>query len=160
ERSGEARGRVCEGAPRRRVVPADAREGRLRRAHERRARPADRARAHRLPDEVPAGEVRRHARRRDRRDPRRAGETLRRLAAAFAMSLALPLSAAELARNAALDSELASIVNDPEMPLASLSVAAIRDGKVIYQRAFGHRWIDNADPAKSKPANTQTLYRV
>ena len=60
----------------------------------------------------------------------------------------------------ALDSELQGIVDDPARPIASLSVAAIRSGEVVYERHFGHRTIDNADPAKSKPANAATLYRV
>lgn len=59
-----------------------------------------------------------------------------------------------------LDAELAAIVGDPAHPLASLSVLAIRGGEVVYHRQFGHRWIDNADPARSKPADAQTLYRV
>lgn len=59
-----------------------------------------------------------------------------------------------------LDDELRAIVNDPDRPLASLSVLAIRDGRVVYHRQFGHRWIDPADSAKSKPANEATLYRI
>lgn len=59
-----------------------------------------------------------------------------------------------------LDAELAAIVGDPAHPLASLSVLAIRGGEVVYHRQFGHRWIDNAEPARSKPADAQTLYRV
>jgi CubicO group peptidase (beta-lactamase class C family) len=59
-----------------------------------------------------------------------------------------------------LDAELAAIAGDPAHPLASLSVLAIRDGEVVYHRQFGHRWIDNADPARSKPADAQTLYRI
>jgi CubicO group peptidase (beta-lactamase class C family) len=59
-----------------------------------------------------------------------------------------------------LDAELAAIVGDPAHPLASLAVLAIRDGEVVYHRQFGHRWIDNAEPARSKPADAQTLYRV
>src|SRR5258706_10773911 len=61
---------------------------------------------------------------------------------------------------ATLDDELDAIANDPQRPLASLSVLAIRDGRVVYERQFGRRFIDDANPANSKPANTQTLYRV
>jgi CubicO group peptidase (beta-lactamase class C family) len=64
------------------------------------------------------------------------------------------------ALSASLDDELRAIVNDPQKPLASLSVLAIRDGRVAYERQFGDRWIDAADPAKSKPANRSTLYRI
>ena len=60
----------------------------------------------------------------------------------------------------ALDNELMDIVNDPARPLASLSVAVVRDGEVVYRRQLGHRFIDNADPAKSKPVTPSTLFRV
>lgn len=66
-----------------------------------------------------------------------------------------PVSARAMAR---LDAELAAIVK--EHPLASLSVLAIRDGAVVYQRRFGHRWIDNADPGNGKPADAATQYRI
>lgn len=68
--------------------------------------------------------------------------------------------AAPEAWRARLDSELAAIQADPAQPLASLSVLAIRGGKVVYQRQFGHRWIDNADPARSKRADEKTIYRI
>ncbi|MEO7742086.1 MAG: serine hydrolase domain-containing protein [Usitatibacter sp.] len=68
--------------------------------------------------------------------------------------------AAPEAWQARLDSELAAIQADPAHPLASLAVLAIRDGKVVYQRQFGHRWIDNSDPARSKAADEKTLYRI
>ena len=48
----------------------------------------------------------------------------------------------------ALTAALQAIVDDPEAPLASLSVLAIRDGEVVYERRFGER-----NPGK-------TLYRV
>jgi CubicO group peptidase (beta-lactamase class C family) len=56
---------------------------------------------------------------------------------------------------AALDRELAAIVDDAQCPLASLSVVAIRDGNVVYERAFGRRHID-AD----LPAEPATLFRI
>ena len=59
-----------------------------------------------------------------------------------------------------LDRELASIAGDASCPLASLSVVAIRDGRVVYERAFGRRHIDAAGGAGDKPAETQTLYRI
>ncbi len=61
---------------------------------------------------------------------------------------------------ATLDTELAAIIQDAAHPLASLSVLAVRDGKVVYHRQFGHRFIDNVTPANSKPANASTLYRI
>ncbi len=59
-----------------------------------------------------------------------------------------------------LDHELAAIVNNTEHPLASLSVLAIRNGNVVYHRQFGSRYIDPTDPAKNKPADAATLYRI
>ena len=60
----------------------------------------------------------------------------------------------------ALDRELAAIANDPERPLASLSVLAIRGGQVVHHRQFGRRFIDDAAPGRDKPANEATLYRI
>lgn len=60
---------------------------------------------------------------------------------------------------AALDRELAAIAADPVCELPSLSVLAIRKGKVAYQRQFGQRVL----PSKGrpgKPANAQTLFRI
>ena len=59
-----------------------------------------------------------------------------------------------------LDRELQAIVSDPQRPLASLSVVAIRAGQVVYQGQFGSRHIDNADPSKNLPANASTMYRI
>ena len=61
---------------------------------------------------------------------------------------------------AVLDAELAAIANDAKRPLASLSALAIRDGRVVYQRQFGRRHIDDTDPARDKLANEATLYRI
>jgi CubicO group peptidase (beta-lactamase class C family) len=59
-----------------------------------------------------------------------------------------------------LDAELAAVVNQPGRELASLSVLAVRDGRVVYQRQFGHRYIDLKNPANSRPANDATMYRM
>jgi CubicO group peptidase (beta-lactamase class C family) len=61
---------------------------------------------------------------------------------------------------AALDAELATIVDDPEQPLASLSVLAVRAGEVVYEAQLGRRYIDAADRAKDRPATRETLYRI
>ena len=61
---------------------------------------------------------------------------------------------------AVLDAELAAIANDADRPLASLSVLAIRDGRIVYQRQFGRRYIDNVDSSRDRPANEATLYRI
>ncbi|MEP6701779.1 MAG: serine hydrolase domain-containing protein [Betaproteobacteria bacterium] len=60
----------------------------------------------------------------------------------------------------ALDAELAAITADPAYPLASLSVLAIRGGRVVYEGQFGLRTIDSADPARNHRANAQSLYRI
>jgi CubicO group peptidase (beta-lactamase class C family) len=68
--------------------------------------------------------------------------------------------AGDTARSAAqLDAELAAIANDPACQLASLSVLAIRNGKISYERQFGQRWIGHG-ASPSKPADRHTLYRI
>ena len=64
------------------------------------------------------------------------------------------------ANTATLDAELSAIVSDPAHPLASLSVLAIRNGKVVYQQQFGQRYINPDAPEKSQPANASTMYRI
>ena len=59
-----------------------------------------------------------------------------------------------------LDAELSAIVNDAAHPLASLSVLAVRDGKIVYQQQFGHRFIDQKNPTQSKPADEATMFRM
>lgn len=61
--------------------------------------------------------------------------------------------------NGALDAELAAIVRDPACELASLSVLAIRAGKVVYEQQFGQRTMGSAGVA-ARPANADTLYRI
>jgi CubicO group peptidase (beta-lactamase class C family) len=51
--------------------------------------------------------------------------------------------------------ELAAVVDDPARPLSSLSVLAVRSGKVVYEGQFGQRSVERA-----LPANDQTLYRI
>jgi len=60
---------------------------------------------------------------------------------------------------AALERELAAIATDPACELASLSVLAIRDGKVAYEGQFGRRRIGNGH-TPDLPANRDTLYRI
>ncbi len=63
-------------------------------------------------------------------------------------------------RNAALDQELDAIVHDSAHPLASLSVLAVKNGKVVYQGQFGNKSIDLTDPAKSVKVDHATMYRI
>jgi CubicO group peptidase (beta-lactamase class C family) len=58
-----------------------------------------------------------------------------------------------------LDAALAAIVRDPACELASLSVLAIRHGKLAYEGQFGRRRIGNGD-FPDLPANRDTLYRI
>ena len=59
--------------------------------------------------------------------------------------------------HAALDAELAAIAADPACQLASVSVVAIRNGKVAYQHQLGHRVIDDA---ASQPVTARTMFRI
>ena len=59
----------------------------------------------------------------------------------------------------ALDAALSAIVDDTAHPLASLSVLAIRHGKVSYQQQFGYRHI-GATPAQHLPVTPATLFRI
>ena len=64
------------------------------------------------------------------------------------------------AQSSALQTRLQAVMNDPVKPLASLSVVAIRDGKMVYQGYFGKRSIDPLDPAHSVGVDSKTLFRV
>jgi CubicO group peptidase (beta-lactamase class C family) len=57
---------------------------------------------------------------------------------------------------AVLDAELAAIADQPACQLASLSVLAIRDGKIAYEHQFGQRFIG----AAARPADGRSLYRI
>ena len=61
---------------------------------------------------------------------------------------------------AKLDGELAALVQDEVHPLASLSVLAVREGKVVYHRQFGDRYIDAKNPSNNRKANADTMYRI
>ncbi|MES2036518.1 MAG: serine hydrolase [Pseudomonadota bacterium] len=56
--------------------------------------------------------------------------------------------------------QLAAIVTQPDKALASLSVLAIKSGKVVYQQQFGQAYIDQQNPTNSLPVDNQTLFRV
>ncbi|MFC0170330.1 serine hydrolase domain-containing protein [Pseudoduganella danionis] len=59
-------------------------------------------------------------------------------------------------QNAALDRELAAVAHDPALPLASLSVLALRAGQVDYSYQTGLRQLDR--PATG--VGPDTLYRI
>ncbi|CAH0249775.1 Penicillin-binding protein 4* [Massilia sp. Bi118] len=68
-------------------------------------------------------------------------------------------SAMPVALKAKLDQELAAIVANPACELASLSVLAIRDGRIAYEAQFGQRFI-GAGGVASKPVDSHTLFRI
>ncbi|MQA37010.1 serine hydrolase domain-containing protein [Rugamonas aquatica] len=78
----------------------------------------------------------------------------REMQALMGMLLMAGVSGGGLA--ATLDQELAAIAADRAMPLASLSVLAVRGGKVQYQFQTGQRRIG----AHAAPATADTLYRI
>ena len=73
-------------------------------------------------------------------------------AAVAALSLALP-AAAQTVDAARIDAAVASTLKEENAP--SASVAVVKDGKIVYARAFGH-----ADLAAGKPATTATRYEI
>jgi len=74
--------------------------------------------------------------------------------------VAMPGATPAATTDATLDTALEAVVNSPTKPLASLSVLAVRKGKISYHRQFGARWIDNENAANNKPANGETMYRI
>jgi len=69
------------------------------------------------------------------------------------------LAAPARRRTSALDAELAAIAADPACELASLSVLAIRAGRVSYEAQFGRRFIGH-DGLPDKPVGPDTLFRI
>jgi CubicO group peptidase (beta-lactamase class C family) len=61
--------------------------------------------------------------------------------------------------NPALDAELLAVCNDSAKPLASVAAAAMRGGNLVYQGAFGRRFI-SADGRNDRPASVDGLYRI
>ncbi|MBI1773461.1 MAG: serine hydrolase, partial [Burkholderiales bacterium] len=66
----------------------------------------------------------------------------------------------ETDRQKQVTQQLAAIVAQPDRALASLSVLAIKSGKVVYQQQFGQAYIDQQNPTNSLPVDNQTLFRV
>ncbi|MGJ7915007.1 serine hydrolase domain-containing protein [Massilia sp. LXY-6] len=63
------------------------------------------------------------------------------------------------ALKAKLDRELAAIASNPACELASLSVLAIRNGRIAYEGQFGQRIIA-AGGLAGKPVDAHTLFRI
>lgn len=89
-----------------------------------------------------------------------AARILRRTLAAGMLAMAVEGLAAPTAAHARLDAELAAVADDAAHPLASLSVLAMRDGRIVYEKQFGRRHIAIDDPSRDKPANADTMYRI
>ena len=69
-------------------------------------------------------------------------------------------AAAACASTQRLDQALKTVVGDPTHGVSSLSVLALRDGKVRYAAQFGIRYIHPASGAASRPATPDTMYRI
>ena len=81
----------------------------------------------------------------------------REMQALMGMLLMSGVTAAACAGPAAtLDQELAAVAADPAMPLASLSVLAVRNGKVQYRYQTGQRRIG----ASAAPVGADTMFRI
>ncbi|MGZ5183021.1 MAG: serine hydrolase domain-containing protein, partial [Ramlibacter sp.] len=81
------------------------------------------------------------------------------VSAALSAAGAAPASPLPEPQAAALTRQLQAIVNDPAMPLAGLSVVAIRHGEVVYRRHFGSKRLATAG-APARPIDDATLFRV
>jgi CubicO group peptidase (beta-lactamase class C family) len=75
--------------------------------------------------------------------------------------LSTSASAAPLTQKQAtlLTQKLKAIVNDPAMPLAGLSVVAVRNGEIVYTNQLGSKRLATAG-APAQPADANTMYRV
>ncbi|PIL38192.1 serine hydrolase domain-containing protein [Massilia psychrophila] len=85
--------------------------------------------------------------------------TLLGLALLGATSQLLLRAAPAAGGDSVLDAELAAIAADPACQLASLSVLAIRHGKLRYEQQFGQRRAGTG-AGSGLPANVHTLYRI
>ena len=56
--------------------------------------------------------------------------------------------------------DLNAILNDSVAPIAGFAVMAYRDGKLIYQRTGGDRYIDANDSSKNLPLELDSRYRT
>ena len=83
------------------------------------------------------------------------------LLALFTLSVLSSAAAAPLPdkQSAALTQKLQAIASDPAMPLASLSVVAIRHGELVYSQQLGSKRLATATAA-AQPADANTLFRI
>jgi CubicO group peptidase (beta-lactamase class C family) len=86
---------------------------------------------------------------------------MKSLVTMVALSLLSASAGAQLPTNqaAALTRQLQAIVNDPAMPLPSLSVVAIRHGEIVYAQQMGSKRLATAT-APAQPADANTMFRI
>jgi len=59
----------------------------------------------------------------------------------------------------ALTRQLQAIVNDPVMPLAGLSVVAVRHGEIVYSQQLGSKRVASA-ASPAQPVDANTMFRI
>jgi CubicO group peptidase (beta-lactamase class C family) len=86
---------------------------------------------------------------------------MKALVTMVALSLFSASAGAQLPTNqaTALTRQLQAIVNDPAMPLPSLSVVAIRHGEIVYAQQMGSKRLATAT-ASAQPADAHTMFRI
>src|SRR3954464_11865056 len=60
---------------------------------------------------------------------------------------------------AALTRQLQAIVNDPAIPLAGLSVVAVRQGEIVYSQQLGSKRMATAT-SPAQPVDANTMFRI
>jgi CubicO group peptidase (beta-lactamase class C family) len=60
---------------------------------------------------------------------------------------------------AVLTRQLQAIVNDPAMPLPSLSVVAVRQGEIVYSQQLGSKRLATAS-SPAQPVDANTMFRI
>ncbi|HWJ95135.1 MAG TPA: serine hydrolase domain-containing protein [Telluria sp.] len=86
-------------------------------------------------------------------------KSLLALSALSALTITAAAAPLDPDRAADLTRQLTAIANDPAMPLASLSVVAIRRGEVVYSTQIGSKRL--ATPTSTAlPADADTMFRI
>ena len=88
------------------------------------------------------------------------GRVLRIVAVACASLASACTLMPDASNQAVLRAELHAITHDIDHSLASVSTLVIRDGRVVFERQFGRKFIDTRTPEKSLAANRDTMYRI
>lgn len=80
--------------------------------------------------------------------------------AGFLFAVPPDTGAAQPAFAGALDRELLAVLEDPDHPLASVSVLAIRGGEVVYEKQLGQRSMMIGGRGLDRPVTAETLFRI